>query len=216
MPLLDRALERPCCSAASASIPARAKPFMIVGIDEKVTWDDEGKTILSAPRQGLGPDRRSRRSRRSQDRGHPAAEEFGGRAAGQSRHRPDRIGRAGGGLGRRRQGRRCAEAGAGQQDLRHRPQSQSAEARGHRHRRQAAFGPELQPVRQDGAGRQPRRQLDQRAVGQRHRRQDHRHHHVSRQRRACDVHAGRQAGAGGEIPRPQGLGARRHRRQGDL
>jgi len=26
-----------------------AKPFMIVGIDEKVTWDDEGKTILAAP-----------------------------------------------------------------------------------------------------------------------------------------------------------------------
>jgi DNA-binding beta-propeller fold protein YncE len=26
-----------------------AKPFMIVGIDEKVTWDDEGKTVLSAP-----------------------------------------------------------------------------------------------------------------------------------------------------------------------
>jgi DNA-binding beta-propeller fold protein YncE len=26
-----------------------AKPFMIVGIDEKVSWDDEGKTILSAP-----------------------------------------------------------------------------------------------------------------------------------------------------------------------
>ena len=28
---------------------ALAKPFMIVGIDEKVTWDDEGKTILAAP-----------------------------------------------------------------------------------------------------------------------------------------------------------------------
>jgi DNA-binding beta-propeller fold protein YncE len=28
---------------------AHAKPFMIVGIDEKVTWDDDGKTILSAP-----------------------------------------------------------------------------------------------------------------------------------------------------------------------
>ena len=29
--------------------PARAKPFMIVGLDEKVTWDDDGKTVLSAP-----------------------------------------------------------------------------------------------------------------------------------------------------------------------
>src|SRR6267154_1345134 len=28
---------------------AHAKPFMIVGIDEKVSWDDDGKTILSAP-----------------------------------------------------------------------------------------------------------------------------------------------------------------------
>jgi DNA-binding beta-propeller fold protein YncE len=28
---------------------AFAKPFMIVGVDEKVWWDDDGKTILSAP-----------------------------------------------------------------------------------------------------------------------------------------------------------------------
>ena len=28
---------------------AHAAPFMIVGIDEKVTWDDEGKTIFAAP-----------------------------------------------------------------------------------------------------------------------------------------------------------------------
>ena len=28
---------------------AYAKPFMIVGLDEKVSWDDEGKTVLSAP-----------------------------------------------------------------------------------------------------------------------------------------------------------------------
>jgi DNA-binding beta-propeller fold protein YncE len=28
---------------------AHAKPFMIVGLDEKVSWDDDGKTILSAP-----------------------------------------------------------------------------------------------------------------------------------------------------------------------
>jgi DNA-binding beta-propeller fold protein YncE len=35
------------CSAAVNS--ACAKPFMIVGIDEKVTWDDDGKTVLAAP-----------------------------------------------------------------------------------------------------------------------------------------------------------------------
>ena len=28
---------------------AHAKPFMIVGSDEKVSWDDDGKTVLSAP-----------------------------------------------------------------------------------------------------------------------------------------------------------------------
>ncbi|HLJ01707.1 MAG TPA: YncE family protein [Bradyrhizobium sp.] len=28
---------------------AYAKPFMIVGLDEKVTWDDDGKTVLSMP-----------------------------------------------------------------------------------------------------------------------------------------------------------------------
>src|SRR5215217_9238149 len=28
---------------------AYAKPFMIVGIDEKLSWDDDGKTVLSAP-----------------------------------------------------------------------------------------------------------------------------------------------------------------------
>ena len=35
------------CSAAANY--ACAKPFMIVGIDEKVTWDDDGKTVLAAP-----------------------------------------------------------------------------------------------------------------------------------------------------------------------
>ncbi|HLZ10439.1 MAG TPA: YncE family protein [Chloroflexota bacterium] len=35
------------CSAAVTC--AQAKPFMIVGIDEKVTWDNDGKTILAAP-----------------------------------------------------------------------------------------------------------------------------------------------------------------------
>src|SRR6202012_480714 len=35
------------CSTAFSL--AHAKPFMIVGIDEKVTWDNDGKTILAAP-----------------------------------------------------------------------------------------------------------------------------------------------------------------------
>ena len=45
---------------------------------------------LRRARQGPGADRRSRQSRKPQDRRHPAAEEFGGRPAGQSRHRSDR------------------------------------------------------------------------------------------------------------------------------
>jgi DNA-binding beta-propeller fold protein YncE len=35
------------CSASFS--PALAKPFMIVGLDEKVLWDDDGKTVLSQP-----------------------------------------------------------------------------------------------------------------------------------------------------------------------
>jgi DNA-binding beta-propeller fold protein YncE len=35
-----------CCAGFNL---AHAKPFMIVGLDEKVWWDDDGKTILSAP-----------------------------------------------------------------------------------------------------------------------------------------------------------------------
>jgi DNA-binding beta-propeller fold protein YncE len=34
---------------AGLSNPALAKPFMIVGLDEKVWWDDDGKTVLSPP-----------------------------------------------------------------------------------------------------------------------------------------------------------------------
>jgi WD40 repeat protein len=35
------------CSASLLN-PASAKPFMIVGLDEKITWDDDGKPILAA------------------------------------------------------------------------------------------------------------------------------------------------------------------------
>jgi DNA-binding beta-propeller fold protein YncE len=35
------------CGAAANT--AYAKPFMIVGLDEKVSWDDDGKTMLSMP-----------------------------------------------------------------------------------------------------------------------------------------------------------------------
>ena len=32
---------------------AYAKPFMIVGTDEKVWWDDDGKAVLSRARQTI-------------------------------------------------------------------------------------------------------------------------------------------------------------------
>src|SRR3974390_2822753 len=35
-----------CCTGLTL---AHAKPFMIVGLDEKVLWDDDGKTVLSPP-----------------------------------------------------------------------------------------------------------------------------------------------------------------------
>src|SRR6185312_12358122 len=34
---------------SSSLNPGFAKPFMIVGNDEKVWWDDDGKTVLSPP-----------------------------------------------------------------------------------------------------------------------------------------------------------------------
>jgi DNA-binding beta-propeller fold protein YncE len=34
---------------ASLLSPAHAKPFMIVGLDEKLLWDDDGKPVLAAP-----------------------------------------------------------------------------------------------------------------------------------------------------------------------
>ena len=43
LPLAAAALLLPLSLAASAS----AKPFMIVGLDEKILWDDDGKPILS-------------------------------------------------------------------------------------------------------------------------------------------------------------------------
>lgn len=36
-----------CASCFSA--PTQAKPFMIVGLDEKANWDDDGKLVLAAP-----------------------------------------------------------------------------------------------------------------------------------------------------------------------
>src|SRR5579872_2988839 len=34
-----------CCGLNAA----HAKPFMIVGLDEKLLWDDDGKNVLSPP-----------------------------------------------------------------------------------------------------------------------------------------------------------------------
>ena len=35
--------------SSSLTNPVLAKPFMIVGLDEKILWDDDGKAIFSPP-----------------------------------------------------------------------------------------------------------------------------------------------------------------------
>lgn len=45
-PAMGAALLLGCATLAA---PAHARPFMIVGLDEKASWDDDGKLVLSPP-----------------------------------------------------------------------------------------------------------------------------------------------------------------------
>ena len=74
--------------------------------------------------QGQRLDRRSGEPARAKNRRQPAAEKFGRRAAGQSRHRSDRVARDRRRLDGCHQRRRCVEARSRQQDLRHRSEGQ--------------------------------------------------------------------------------------------
>ena len=65
---------------------AHAAPLMIVGNDEKLLWDDNGKPIISPAGKELGVNRRSCRAGEPEDRRKPAAEELGRGTAAQRRH----------------------------------------------------------------------------------------------------------------------------------
>ncbi len=176
-----------------------------------------GRPIQADPvgaRQGFGADRRSGRSLEPADCRQPSAEEFGGRAARQCRHRSHQFDRAGGGLGRRGEGRRQPQAGARQQGPCHRPEGQSAQGRGFRHSRQAAFRAQHQSRWKSRAGRQSRRQVDQRALHQGNGCQAGRYGSDGRQRLARRLHARWEARFGHEVPGTQGVHPRCRGRQG--
>ena len=55
-------------SALCLAARAQAAPFMIVGNDEKIVWDDAGKPILSPAGKGFDPDRRPCKPARAKNR----------------------------------------------------------------------------------------------------------------------------------------------------
>ena len=136
---------------------AYAKPFMIVGTDEKVWWDDDGKAVPVRARQRFSFDRRCSQSRKSEDLGNAAPEEFGRWTAGQPRIDPTGavalvadlvdVVKDGDAL------KQVPDNKVYVIDLKASPPKLA----GDHHRRQAAVGAEHQPIRQDGAGRQSRR-----------------------------------------------------------
>jgi hypothetical protein len=96
---------------ASSMQASRAAPFMIVGNDEKLLWDDAGKPVLSP----AGKD-----SVLIVDLADPLNPKIVANLplknsvigpARQPRHRPDRLGRAGCRFGQPRQGRGHPQAG---------------------------------------------------------------------------------------------------------
>ena len=151
------------CATMTAMPPG--PQYMVVGIDNKVTWDEDGKVRPLPPGKDAVADRRHRhRPRAPEDRGQPAADELDLRPADQPGHHARRPARAGGQLDGLGAGRCRLEGGARQQALRHRPHDQPAAP--DRHGGGAASSPRAcrSTRRQPGADRQPRRQLDQRAL----------------------------------------------------
>ena len=179
---------------------AYAKPFMIVGNDEKFSWDDDGKTVLSAPGKDtvLIVDLADPESPKIVAT-LPLKNSIVGPPVNLDIDPSGSVALVADSIDVTKDGDTLKQGPDNKLyviDLK----AESAQAGGDLHPRQAAVGTEHQPVRQDGAGRQSRRQLDQRALDQRHRRQGHRYRRDARQRLACAVHPGRQAGAGGAIP----------------
>ena len=144
---------------------------MIVGNDEKQSWNDAGAGVIGAP-QGrdtvsvidIGTDPLAPKIVVSL----PLDNTIVGPPTNLAITPDERPG-AGRQLDQRGRGGRRAQAGARQPPVGDRPDRQPADADRHGHGRQAALGHVDQPRRHAGAGRQPRRQLDQRAA---HRRQE--------------------------------------------
>ena len=65
---------------------SRAEPYLIVGNDEKLLWDDKGAPVVHPAGKDSVVILRSRKSRKSESHRQPAAKKFGGGASGQSRH----------------------------------------------------------------------------------------------------------------------------------
>jgi hypothetical protein len=83
----------------------QAAPLLIVGNDEKLLWDDQGKPIVSPAGKDSVVNPRSRRSGKPEDRRQPAAEELDRRSAGQPRYRSHQLDRTGCRFDRRHQRR---------------------------------------------------------------------------------------------------------------
>ncbi len=75
--------------ACATTEPPGKPEYMVVGIDNKTKWGDDGKASVHGARQGLGHDRRHRHgSCQPEDRRQSPADEFGLWSADQLEHYP--------------------------------------------------------------------------------------------------------------------------------
>ena len=168
----------------AAAGPTSAAPFLIVGNDEKLLWDDQGKPVLHPAGKDTVvildlADPENPKTLASL----PLKNSVIGPPVNLAIDPTNSIALVADSVDVT-QGRRQAQDGARQQGLCHRPESQAAQARQYRDAGQAALGLELQQGRHPRAGHQPRRQVGQRIVDQGHRGDGDRHHRPRRHRLA--------------------------------
>ena len=134
---------------------ASAKPFMIVGTDEKVWWDDDGKTILSAPGkdQVLIVDLADPENPKIAA-SLPLKNSIVGPPVNLDIDPTGSVALVADSVDIVKDGDNLKQV---PDNLRHRSEGQPAQIGGDNHRRQAAVGAQHQSVRQDGAGCQSRR-----------------------------------------------------------